>query len=79
MTDFIKVSDIKIGTKFIHSHPFASSEGVHTVVDILTTYSIKDLTSKPVNVRYVSEYEYRGQVITTKSIEALTIQRGFIE
>ena len=47
-----------------------------TVVDILKTYNSK---GELVKIRYVSEHEFCGQIVTNHDVVATTIAMGYVE
>lgn len=62
----------KIGQKF---HPVRKIKMICTVVDILQTYNSKnDL----VKIRYVSEHQFLGQIVTDNDVLETTIARGLL-
>ncbi len=46
------------------------------VVDILQTYSERDGYEEPVKIRYVSEHEFCGQIVTDSDVCEATIAMG---
>jgi len=52
----------KIGVKFIRKH--SKREDIETIIDILTTRNIKN---EIVEILYVAEHDFLGQMIKTKT------------
>ena len=69
--DFIKSSEIVIGTKF-------KNGGKHPndclVIDIHKTYNSKD---ELIKTSFVATHRFMGQTITNRDVPAVTIQRGY--
>lgn len=63
----------KIGQKYktMGKHP-----RICTIVDIHKTYNVKN---EMVKLRYVSQHEFCGQIITDYDVVEATITRGLIE
>jgi len=72
-TDFMKdiIRDIPIGYKFKSR---SNRDRVETVVDRYETRST--VTGDLIRVRYVTEYEFVGQIVTNSDVCKVTIQRG---
>jgi hypothetical protein len=61
-----------VGTQF---KPIGKHAKVCTVRDVLLTYN---LAGDLVQVRYVADHEFCGQIVTNRDIPATTITRGLI-
>jgi hypothetical protein len=61
-----------VGTQF---KPIGKHAQVCTIRDVLFT---RNLAGELVNIRYVADHDFCGQIVTNRDVVAATIARGLI-
>lgn len=69
----MKTPKFEIGTKYKTRH---KTPKTCTVVDILRTYNSKE---ELISIRYVSTYEFLGQLVKDSDVVETTIMMGLIK
>jgi hypothetical protein len=73
IAQIMAAKEIPIGTRFIRRSK--KRKDIETIVDVYKTYNMK---GELVCIRYVTEHEFLGQIVTDSDVLATTVKLGEI-